>query len=63
MTGEVGASDPLDAIGDVLARDPDVAEIVISTLPQQSSRWLRRDLPSRVRSKFDANVVHIEAES
>ena len=40
--------DPLEAIGVVLHRH-EFDEIILSTLPGRSSRWLATDLPSRVR--------------
>ena len=39
--------DPLDAIEEIV-HDGDFHEIIISTLPQHVSRWLRANLPSRV---------------
>jgi nucleotide-binding universal stress UspA family protein len=45
--GEVGDADPLAAVRDALQRH-EVDEIIISTLPQGLSRWLRRDLPRQV---------------
>jgi hypothetical protein len=36
-------------------------EVVVSTLPSGSSRWLQIDLPHRIARAVDAPVVHIEA--
>jgi len=48
VTGHVGDADPLAAVTDALnLRGFD--EIVISTLPWRMSRWLRVDLPSKLR--------------
>lgn len=56
--GEVGDIHPLRAIGDVPARE-DFDEIIISTLPQGISRWLKMDLPDRVARRFDLPVTHV----
>jgi nucleotide-binding universal stress UspA family protein len=56
--GEVGDVHPLQAIRDVLAREQ-FDEIIISTLPQGVSRWLRMDLPDRVARRFNLPVTHI----
>ncbi len=56
--GEVGDIHPLRAIRDVLARET-FDEIIISTLPQGVSRWLKMDLPDRVARRFDLPVTHI----
>lgn len=59
ITGEVGADEPLQAIGDALAKDG-YGTVIISTLPLGTSRWLRRDLPTRVRKQFpDVLVDHV----
>lgn len=46
--GEVGDADPYTAVCRALA-EHDVREILLSTLPPSSSRWLSVDLPGRVR--------------
>jgi hypothetical protein len=56
--GQIGDSDPLQAIADALlvfAAD----EIVIATHPERRSEWLARDLVARARARFDAPVLHI----
>jgi len=47
VEGIVGDSDPYVAVRDVLERR-DFDEILVSTLPPRVSRWLSRDLPSRL---------------
>ncbi len=47
ISGEIGDEDPLTATKDALATFP-ADEIILSTLPQARSGWLRRDLPERV---------------
>jgi hypothetical protein len=36
-------------------------EILVSTLPNSTSRWLQIDLPHRIQRAVDAPVSHIEA--
>ena len=45
----VGDSDPFTAVRDALGDEP-FDEVIVSTLPERVSHWLRRDLPSRVES-------------
>jgi hypothetical protein len=56
--GEVGDPDPVKAIANTLARQP-FDEIILSTLPQGRSRWLRQDLLSQVQKRFALPVTHI----
>lgn len=46
--GEVGSADPFTAVRKALSGEH-VDEIVLSTLPPTSSRWLHVDLPGRLR--------------
>ena len=56
----IGGSDPVDAVRDVLATTV-VDEVIVSTLPQRVSRWLRRDVPSRLQV-FGVPVTVVTAE-
>lgn len=47
VRGIAGDSDPFVAVQHALAGDG-FDEVIISTLPERVSHWLRRDLPSRV---------------
>ena len=49
VEGRIGDSDPLEAVKAELARES-YDEVLVSTLPERVSHWLRRDLPSRVES-------------
>lgn len=57
FTGEVGDEDPYSATTDALASFP-ADEIIVSTLPQTRSGWLRRDLVDRIRDA--ANGIPVE---
>jgi hypothetical protein len=57
-TGEVGDTDPVLAVGDAL-RHAEYDEIVVSTLPPGLSRWMRRDLPTRLRHRYGLPVTHV----
>jgi hypothetical protein len=58
LTGEIGDEDPYTATLDGFAAFP-ADEIIISTLPQTRSGWLRRDLIERVEQETGRPVHHV----
>jgi hypothetical protein len=60
VSGEIGPSDPVQAVTRVLAR-AHFDEIIVSTLPYAVSRWLHLDLPRRLRRLGPVPVTHVEA--
>ena len=59
----VGDSDPVEAVRQMMART-DVDEVIVSTLPQRVSKWLHRDVPSRVQALgLPVTVVTAEQSS
>ena len=60
VEGRVGDSDPLVAVQE--AWDPSrFDDVIVSTLPTNSSRWLLIDLPHRVAKVTGASVAHVVA--
>ena len=60
VDGLLGDSDPLVAVQE--AWDPSrFDEVIVSTLPTHSSRWLLIDLPHRVARITGASVRHVVA--
>ena len=58
VEGDLGSPDPLAAIGKACAgRQFD--EVIMTTLPQHVSRWLRADLPHQAQRRFGLPVTTI----
>jgi len=57
--GEVVDRDPYTAVMDQVESSDPPAEIIISTLPQTRSGWMRRDLVERVRHDAKLPVEHV----
>jgi hypothetical protein len=63
VTGQVGDTNPLAAVDDVLLSGAVFDEIVLSTFPPGASHWLGLDVPQRVaRSHPWIPVTHVVAE-
>ena len=59
----IGDSDPVEAVREVMGTT-EVDEVIVSTLPQRVSKWLHRDVPSRVRALgLPVTVVTAEQSS
>lgn len=58
VTGEVGDSDPLQAMADALVGFS-ASQVIISTWPAGASNWLEKDLPSRAAKRFGLPIHHI----
>ena len=61
VEGLTGDADPLAAIEDAVNRHG-FDEVILSTLPARVSRWLKLDLPSKVKV-LGLPVTHVEARS
>ena len=60
-TGEPGSNDPFEAVVEIW-QPGRFDEVIVSTLPGSSSRWLRSDLPHRIARHTDAQVTHVIAK-
>jgi GABA permease len=60
IDGVVGDSDPMRAAAEALAGF-NADEIILSTLPRDSSRWLASDLPTEMRRRFGIPVTVVPA--
>jgi GABA permease len=56
--GEVGDSEPNQAISDALLKFG-ADELIISTLPPGVSHWLEKDVVERAREESDVPVTHV----
>ena len=59
--GEIGDSEPLQAIEDAL-RTFGADEIIISTHPEGKSQWLERGVVSAARERFAVPITHVIAD-
>jgi hypothetical protein len=57
-SGEIGDLDPMNAAKDAIAA-LGIDEVIVSTLPAESSGWLRRDLPERLQEETGLPVEHV----
>jgi hypothetical protein len=62
VDGEVGDSNPIQALDDAMLRGS-YDEIILSTLPPGPSRWLKLDLPHRAAGHFSIPVTHVVGEA
>jgi hypothetical protein len=60
-SGHLGDHDPVTAAVNAV-HDERVDEIIVSTFPQASSGWLRRDVVGRIRSETRLPVAHVVVE-
>jgi hypothetical protein len=61
-TGSIGNSDPTEAVAEICSPGR-FDEVIVSTLPGQSSRWMRVDVPARIAALTDLPVTHVTALS
>ena len=60
--GMIGDSDPVQAVDEICSPGR-FDEVIVSTLPGQTSRWLRSDVPYRIGAMTDLPVTHVVAMS
>jgi hypothetical protein len=60
--GVVGDSLPVNAVAEV-CQPGRFDEVIVCTLPGQTSRWLRSDVPYRIGQLTDLPVIHVVALS
>ena len=58
VEGDLGSSDPMEAIEKARA-SRQFDEIIVTTMPQHVSRWLRSDLPHQAERRFGLPVTTI----
>jgi GABA permease len=60
--GVIGDADPVQAVAEVW-KPGRFDEVIVCTLPGQTSRWLRWDVPYRIGALTDLPVTHVPAMS
>ena len=60
--GVIGDADPVQAVAETW-QPGRFDEVIVSTLPGQTSRWLRWDVPYRIGALTDLPVTHVVAMS
>jgi hypothetical protein len=58
--GRIAEADPVGAVGAVWSPEK-FDEIVVSTLPRGTSKWLEEDVPRRIEEATRTQVAHVEA--
>jgi nucleotide-binding universal stress UspA family protein len=59
----VGDADPVEAACDEWNERPDYDEVILSTLPARTSRWLKADASNRLAKRLTIPVRHVVAEA
>jgi hypothetical protein len=63
VTGEVGDANPVYAAEVVKNRGEQIDEVIVSTLPKGTSRWMIGNVPKKMVRLFpDIDVTHLVAE-
>jgi hypothetical protein len=60
VRAQAGEADPLHAVLEIW-NPAEYDEIIVSTLPASTSRWMRSGLPRRIEQHTGALVRHVEA--
>jgi hypothetical protein len=60
--GVIGDTDPVQAVNEIWSPGR-FDEVIVCTLPGQTSRWLRSDVPYRIGHMCDLPVTHVVAMS
>src|SRR5919199_1009657 len=58
VDGRVGDPDPYAAVQDAINLSGPYDEVIVSTLPTHVSKWLKLDLPNRVRRATNLPTTH-----
>lgn len=56
VTGEIGDVNPVTAVSMLLRRGEEFDGVVVSTLPSGMSRWLKLDVPARLRRETGREI-------